>query len=129
VLLAKRASSLIEGGKWDLPGGLVDRDETLEQAVARELLEETGWQARDYRLARIRDTPDRPGDENRQNIVFIYFCAATERTGRHDWETQELRWFAIDALPPASEIAFDQLSALELFRRSRTEKMLLPSVA
>jgi ADP-ribose pyrophosphatase YjhB (NUDIX family) len=29
---------------WDLPGGFVDPDESLEQAVQRELHEELGWQ-------------------------------------------------------------------------------------
>ena len=128
VLLAKRSSKLIEGGKWDLPGGFVDRDETLEQAIAREILEETGWQARNFRLARIRSTPERPGDENRQNIVFIYFCEATELTGKPDWESQEVKWFPINALPPASEIAFDQLDSLKLYRQSSAQPIKLPLV-
>lgn len=129
VLLAKRSGKLIEGGKWDLPGGFVDRDETLEQAMAREILEETGWQARNFRLARIRSSPERPGDENRQNIVFIYFCEAAERIGEPDWETQAVKWFPIDALPPAAEIAFDQLDSLELYRRSSSGDIKLPLVS
>lgn len=128
ILLAKRDQSLIEGGKWDLPGGLVDRDETLEQAVAREVLEETGWEAHNFRLARISSNPARPGDENRQNIVFIYFCEATERTGKPDWETSDVKWFPINQLPPESEIAFDQMDCLRLYRRYRDQKLALPLV-
>lgn len=33
-------------GLWDLPGGFVDPDESLEQALLRELDEETGWRPR-----------------------------------------------------------------------------------
>jgi len=42
ILLVKRAVQLIEGGKWGLVGGFVDRDETIRQAAAREIMEETG---------------------------------------------------------------------------------------
>ena len=35
-----------EGGYFDLPGGAVDGDETEEQAVVREFLEETGMTVR-----------------------------------------------------------------------------------
>ena len=30
LLLVRRAERLTEGGKWGLPGGFLDRDETLE---------------------------------------------------------------------------------------------------
>lgn len=41
IVLVKRAHAPLEG-EWSLPGGVVEVGETLEAAVAREVLEETG---------------------------------------------------------------------------------------
>jgi mutator protein MutT len=40
VLIRRRYEPL--AGQWSLPGGMVELGETLEEAVAREMLEETG---------------------------------------------------------------------------------------
>src|SRR6266568_1181610 len=42
VLLIKRSPKDNYSGVWEIPGGAVERGETLEQALAREVLEETG---------------------------------------------------------------------------------------
>ncbi|MCL1142057.1 8-oxo-dGTP diphosphatase MutT [Shewanella gaetbuli] len=40
ILLAKRHGHLHQGGKWEFPGGKVESDETVTQALIRELKEE-----------------------------------------------------------------------------------------
>jgi 8-oxo-dGTP diphosphatase len=45
LLMVKRANPP-EAGRWTLPGGRVEPDETLEAAVVREVREETGLSAR-----------------------------------------------------------------------------------
>ena len=41
-LLSKRLEHLHQGGKWEFPGGKIESDESVEQALVRELQEELG---------------------------------------------------------------------------------------
>ena len=125
ILLVKRAATLIEGGKWGLVGGFVDRDETIRQAVAREIMEETGYEIGDVTLFRIIDTPDRPG-EDRQNIAFVHLCVAGRQTGTPDWESTEVRWFSLSALREEREFAFDHYSNIRLYREFLAGGFTLP---
>jgi len=127
ILLVKRSAKIPEGGKWGVPGGFMERDETTAQAIAREILEETGWQVKNLTLLRINDNPNRRG-EDRQNVDFVYFCEAVEQTGEPDWETDEVRWFDWDDLPGPDEIAFDHLENIKLYQEYIQNKVQLPFV-
>ncbi|TDP91830.1 NUDIX hydrolase [Labedaea rhizosphaerae] len=45
VLLLWRHRFITNTSGWELPAGVVENTETVEQAAAREFLEETGWRA------------------------------------------------------------------------------------
>lgn len=119
VLFGKRATHngkpILEQGKWGLPGGYFDRDESLKQGVKREIMEETGWEVDDIQLFRIVDHPDRP-HEDRQNVDFVFIAQAIKQTGGSDEEVSEIKWFPLDVLPPMDQIAFDHGEDLELYR-------------
>ena len=125
ILLVKRGPQLIEGGKWGLVGGFVDRDETIKQAAAREIMEETGYEVTDITLFRIIDSPNRPG-EDRQNIAFVHVCVAGQQTGTPDWESTEVRWFPLSALPEEREFAFDHYGNIRLYRQYLAGSLPLP---
>lgn len=127
LLMVKRTGKLLEGGKWGLIGGFVDRDEKLVEAAEREIFEETGWKVKDLTLLTINDRPDRP-KEDRQNISFVYFCQAVEQTGKPDWESDDQQWFALDKLPPKKSIAFDHAYDIELYKKYLHERLSLPAV-
>jgi ADP-ribose pyrophosphatase YjhB (NUDIX family) len=118
LLLVKRASYLPEGGKWALPGGFLDRDETLVEGVLRELREETGWEGRVIALLRINSRPDRP-HEDRQNVAFDFVITPLERRGKPDAESSAVEWIAIDGLPPLHTLAYDHGEAIAAYLECR----------
>jgi 8-oxo-dGTP diphosphatase len=127
IVLVKRASELQEGGKWALPGGFMERDETITQTVAREVQEETGWTVHSLRLFAVNTGPSQRGTD-RQNVVFIYLCEAGSKTGESDRESDEIKWYDLDGLPSADDMAFDHLEVIELYRRNLTDPQTLPIV-
>ena len=63
-------------GKYCLPCGYLDFDETTKEAAARELFEETGIE-RDPKLFTLVGINDDPTSDKRQNITFRYILNIT----------------------------------------------------
>jgi ADP-ribose pyrophosphatase YjhB (NUDIX family) len=122
VLLVKRAQNFIEGGKWALVGGYMERDENLHQAVEREIFEETGYRVANITLLTIRHNPDRP-NEDLQNISFVFFCNALEKEGQPDNESDMQQWHPLDSIPP---LAFDHTQNVTLYLQYKRESFALP---
>jgi ADP-ribose pyrophosphatase YjhB (NUDIX family) len=125
VLLTKRNKKLLEGGKWSLVGGFVNRDETLKQTVAREIFEETGYRVKDITLLAINDSPNRP-HEDRQNISFVFFCTALQKEGTSDWEVDAQKWYDFTNLPSEEEIAFDHYKDIQIYLDYKTKSITIP---
>lgn len=74
VLLIKRGNHPFMG-KWALPGGFLEPDETAEEAAKRELFEETGVKIDTIKQLRTYSDPCR---DPRTRIVTVVFLAFTE---------------------------------------------------
>ncbi|KAF5079945.1 Nucleoside triphosphatase NudI [anaerobic digester metagenome] len=62
ILILKRSTdSKTNPGKWELPGGKVDQNESFDQALLREVYEETG----------LKITPDHVVGVSEQNLHII----------------------------------------------------------
>ncbi len=119
ILLVKRALHLSEPGKFALPGGYLDRDETTEEAMRREVKEETGYLVSTSKFFHFVDNPNRRNDLSKQNVEFVYIAEVTGEPGEHDAESTEITWFPLDKLPPADQIAFDHLASIEQYKNSK----------
>lgn len=101
-------------GRWSFPSGYVDAGEVVEQAAAREVLEETGVSVRIQHLLGVYSGPGTP-------VVFVAY--AGESTGgdlRPSEEVMEIGLFDPDGLP---DLAFPHdpeiTEAWRAWRRSR----------
>jgi len=105
VLLARRAFEP-DAGLWDTPGGFLHEGEDPRSGLQRELLEETSLtiEIGDF----VGMFSDRYGDGPAAtpvlNLVWEVGIGGGEPIAADD--VSELRWFAADALPPESELAF-----------------------
>jgi 8-oxo-dGTP diphosphatase len=126
VLLVRRAPHLTRGGKFTIPGGFVDRDETIAQAGLRELAEETGYSAEIVSLFYVNDNPDRPR-EDRQNSDFIYVVRITGGDRALSEETSEVTWVSLSELPPDEDFAFDHRGLILLYADYLRSRFALPA--
>ncbi|MCF2873478.1 MULTISPECIES: NUDIX domain-containing protein [unclassified Tenacibaculum] len=110
VLLIKRGVNPYKGS-WALPGGLVLENESLEDAVQRELQEETGVTI-DY-LEQLY-TFGTPGRDPRNRVVSVTYFALVRPNNfkiSADTDADEVQWFSINELP---ELAFDHDKILSI---------------
>ncbi|CAM1342173.1 NUDIX hydrolase [Tenacibaculum aestuarii] len=103
VLLIKRGIEPFKGA-WALPGGLVLENESLEHAVERELLEETGVTIDYLEQLYTFGTPKR--DPRNRVISVTYFGLVSPNHFKisADTDAAEVQWFPIHKLP---KLAFD----------------------
>jgi len=93
---------------WAIPGGFVDYGETLEDAVIREMKEET---CLDITLVRQFHTYSAPDRDPRHHTVSTIFVATASGTPRADDDAADIGIFTRDNMP--EDIAFDHRQILE----------------
>jgi 8-oxo-dGTP diphosphatase len=133
VLLVQRKRWPFEG-RWAIPGGFININETLEQAARRELEEETG--VRDIYLEQLYTfgNPRRDPRTRVISVAYIALVSADTQTLRVSDESTDVRWFPVSRLPGPLAFDHDHILATALDRlRSKLEYttlafQLLPEV-
>jgi 8-oxo-dGTP diphosphatase len=109
IYISKRADDLHQGGKWEFPGGKRETDETIEQALARELSEEIGIQV--TKQSHLMLIEHDYGDKKvRLNVCLV---ENFEGEASHQ-EGQQSRWVDINDLnkftfPDANKLIINKL--------------------
>jgi len=98
-------------GMWALPGGFVEMNETLEEAVARELKEETGLEGVSMEQLHAFSTVNRDPRHRTISIVFWGLVAVDQGKILAGDDAEDAKWFGIDQLP---ELAFDHLEVMKM---------------
>jgi 8-oxo-dGTP diphosphatase len=126
ILLIQRKSPPFVG-KWALPGGFVNPEEPLAVAAARELREETGVVADDWRPVDGFGGPGR--DPRGWTVTMAYYTlipeSAAELAVAGD-DARAVRWHPMRHLPP---LAFDHADVVAAAQSRFAADLLLAPVA
>lgn len=124
VLLIKRKIAPFKDS-WALPGGLVGDTESLEEAIQRELTEETGVNINYLEQLYSFGAPNR---DPRNRVVSITYYGLVKPDGfelKADTDAADVQWFNIKKLP---KLAFDHTQIIEVAHTRLKSKMLYQPV-
>ena len=118
VLLIRRGKEPLYG-RWVVPGGTVELGEPLDEALVRELREETGLEVEPLELITVFDRIQRDGGRVLYHYVIVdYLCRWISGEARAASDALEVAWAAPDELDrfdlPTKALEVVQ----EAFRRS-----------
>ncbi len=76
---------------WGIPGGFLERGEQPEQAVRREIREETGLELENVKLLEVRAT--------NRHVEILFRASAFGRAEAKSREINAAAWFKTDKIP------------------------------
>jgi len=137
VLMVKRGKGCQDNiGKWCLPCGYLDWDESAAEGITREIWEESGLNINtaiknskkiiynDIRKGQPWKVMSDPNGDEKQNVSLHFallfrsleFPKLEESTGGEDGEIQEVKWVNIDNIE-ALDIAFNHKERIDDFAK------------
>jgi 8-oxo-dGTP diphosphatase len=99
ILLVRRRNEPSKD-MWGLPGGVVELGERVEDAIVREVEEETGIRVRPLMLLTVLDSIRRDG-EGRIRFHYIlseFLCEEVEGKLKASTDASDAGWFPVDEL-------------------------------
>lgn len=104
-------------GRWAMPGGWADVGEFPSEMIAREIREESGYEAKPIRVVGVYDA-NRAGRpmEFFHAYKVVFLCELTGGAPAVSDETSDVDFFSFDHLPPLSKHRTNQTHLLEIRR-------------
>ena len=95
---------ILDAGRWTVPGGWADVNETPAEAVVREVWEESGYETRARKLLAVYDREKQGHVPSFPFHVYklFFLCEVIGGEARPNEEASEIEFFARDALPELS---------------------------
>ena len=109
VLLIRRANEPFKD-RWAFAGGFVNIDELIDDAVYRELKEETSISNVTLKRFDIFDAVDRDPRERTISVVYYGFINGSKESIKAGDDADDVQWFPVNKLP---EPAFDHFIILK----------------
>lgn len=117
ILLVERGKEPLKG-YWSLPGGVVEVGETLEEAIRREVREETSLEIEIEKVLEIfeRIMRDADGRAEYHYVLIDYICRSNSGDAEPGDDVARVAWVRRDAIqsyrvtegtPPVIEKGFD----------------------
>jgi nucleoside triphosphatase len=87
------------GDKYVIPGGHIEMGEKMEDALKREILEETGLKIYDIKLISIMESIYSDTFHRKKHFIFIdYICRTDSYKVKLNEEAQEYKWVDLDEI-------------------------------
>ncbi|HEX7018057.1 MAG TPA: NUDIX domain-containing protein [Patescibacteria group bacterium] len=120
ILLVERGHEPAKG-KWDVPGGFVDVNESAEEAMCREIKEELGLALSPTEIEYLGSFQDIYAEKGTQCVWSVFAHELNKSTELHPHDdAASVKWFAIDNLP--LNLAFDGVRwSIELFKKKHSQ--------
>ncbi len=116
ILLVKER----EDGCWTLPGGWADVGDSPSEVAVKEVYEESGYQTRAVKLLAVYDR-NRQGHPPHPHYIYklFFLCELVSGSPSPSIETEEVEFFAEDAIPELSLGRVTPVQITRLFQHHR----------